>query len=338
MDAVTKQQEAVDSERLVQDFLTGLVAGFLEIVLALSLASLIFSGEIKSYLAMGVGITLTTAIVHTIVVSLFTRSPRFISSVQDNSSVLIGIITGSIVATNSGQDNLLATVLVAIFTATAVTGLFIFLIGRFKLGHLARFVPYPVIGGFLGGTGWLLLQGSFSIMSDYRLEPSNLSSLMQINQLILWLPGIIFAGIMFFAVRRFSHFMTLPFTFVVGFIAFYIGLTVFGVSFSEASDVGYFMQVEASTQALPGLRPSLFLQADWTAIMEQSGNIAALAIVTFLATLLNISGLELAFNEDADLNYELQTVGSTNLVSAFLGGVIGYPAASTVIVLEAKGV
>lgn len=328
MSTVMKQAEAIYPQQLLQEFLTGLIIGFLEIVLALSLASLVFNGEIKSYLAMGVGIALVTAIVHTIVVALFTRSPRFISSIQDNSTVLIGIITGSIVATNSGQDNLLATVLLAIFTATIVTGLFIFLIGRFKLGHLARFVPYPVIGGFLGGTGWLLFQGSFSIMSDYALVPSNLSMLMQMNQVMLWLPGVIFAVAMFFAVRQFSHFLTLPFTFIVGFIAFYIGLSIFGISFSAASEVGYFMQVEANTQALPGLRPNLFLQADWTAIIGQSGNIAALAIVTFLATLLNISGLELAFNEDADLNYELQTVGSANLVSGFLGGMIGYHAAS----------
>ena len=63
----------------------------------------------------------------------------------------------------------LTTVLVAIAATTLLTGLFFLALGFFRLGGLVRFVPYPVVGGFLAGTGWLLAQGSFGVMAGFPL-------------------------------------------------------------------------------------------------------------------------------------------------------------------------
>ena len=43
------------------------------------------------------------------------------------------------------------------------------LLGRLHLGQWIRFVPYPVVGGFLAGTGWLIIRGSFRVMVDAPL-------------------------------------------------------------------------------------------------------------------------------------------------------------------------
>ena len=37
------------------------------------------------------------------------------------------------------------------------------MLGTFRLGNLARFIPYPVVGGFLAGTGWLLIKGGLRV-------------------------------------------------------------------------------------------------------------------------------------------------------------------------------
>ena len=45
----------------------------------------------------------------------------------------------------------------AISLTTLLTGLVFWLLGHFRLGGLVRFLPYPVVGGFLAGTGWLFV-------------------------------------------------------------------------------------------------------------------------------------------------------------------------------------
>jgi sulfate permease, SulP family len=36
-------------------------------------------------------------------------------------------------------------------------------------GCAIRFIPYPVIAGFLGATGWLMILGAVQVITDQRL-------------------------------------------------------------------------------------------------------------------------------------------------------------------------
>ena len=38
------------------------------------------------------------------------------------------------------------------------------------MGKLIRFVPYPVVGGFLAGTGWLLFKGGIDASSELQVH------------------------------------------------------------------------------------------------------------------------------------------------------------------------
>jgi sulfate permease, SulP family len=51
-------------------------------------------------------------------------------------------------------DDLLAPVMIVLAIVTALTGLLLCGLGLARAGAAIRFVPYPVIGGFLGATGW----------------------------------------------------------------------------------------------------------------------------------------------------------------------------------------
>ncbi len=53
---------------------------------------------------------------------------------------------------------------------TVLTGITFLAIGTFKRGNLIRFVPYPVVGGFLAGTGWLLLKGGVYVASGEEVH------------------------------------------------------------------------------------------------------------------------------------------------------------------------
>lgn len=52
-----------------------------------------------------------------------------------------------------------------VMTSGLSTGVILFLLGRFKASRFIRFIPYPAVGGFLAGTGWLLVTGAYKVMT-----------------------------------------------------------------------------------------------------------------------------------------------------------------------------
>jgi SulP family sulfate permease len=217
-------------------------------------------------------------------------------------------------------------VLVAIAATTLLTGAFFLVLGFLKLGELVRFIPYPVVGGFLAGTGWLLVKGSFGVMADFPLAISNTAALLQPDQLILWVPGTLFGLLLFVGLRRIKHSLAMPAILSLVVVLFYFVLLATGTSIQEVIDRGLLLGAvsgKATWQPLVLVNP---LAADWTAILGQSGNIAVILIVTAVSLLLNASALELTFQQDIDLNRELRVAGFANILSGLGGGAIGYHA------------
>jgi len=314
------------SERLLPGLTSGALIGITEVIFALSMGSLIFCGELAPYLPYGIGIALATAAITLVSLSLGSSVPGVTGSSQDSSTVILAVIAAALVgalATAEVEDKL-TTVLVAIAVTTLLTGIFFLALGFFRLGGLVRFIPYPVVGGFLAGTGWLLVQGSFGVMADYSFSLSNIPSLLQPDQLILWLPGVLFALVLFFGLRYMDHFLTMP-GILIGTIAlFYLVLLATGASVDDAIHQGLLLGEMSGEATWQPLVPKNLLAANWTAILGQSGNIATILILSVVGLLLNASGIELAFRQDVDLNHELQAAGLANILSGLGGGMIGY--------------
>ena len=60
--------------------------------------------------------------------------------------------------------------------ATALTGLLMCVLGFTHAGRAIRFLPYPVIGGFLGATGWLMVTGAIQVVTDQHATLANLGA------------------------------------------------------------------------------------------------------------------------------------------------------------------
>src|SRR5947207_8028997 len=101
---------------------------------------------------------------------------------------------------------------------TLLTALTFLLLGTFRLGNLARFIPFPVVGGFLAGTGWLLLKGGIGVAAGtqvtfrklaehqdgaWHLSNWHLGQLSHNFLLSRWLPALVF-GVLLLLVTRFS--------------------------------------------------------------------------------------------------------------------------------------
>ena len=107
--------------------------------------------------------------------------------------------------------------------------------GHFRLGGFVRYIPYPVVGGFLAGTGSLLAQGGLSVMLDIPLSLGNLPRSSAPERLIAWLPGLIFGVALLLVLRRHQHFLITPGALALITGLFYGTLLITGTPVSEAS-------------------------------------------------------------------------------------------------------
>jgi SulP family sulfate permease len=315
------------SARFVPGLTSGLVAGLLEVIVAISFAALIFAGELSFFVPNGIGLALIGAIATGVVVALMSSLPGTIAGNQEAPSAILAVMAAAIVASMpadaTGMETF-ATVVLAIALTTLLCGIFFLGLGYFNLGDLVRFLPYPVVGGFLAGTGWLLVTGSISVMTNLTPDLSGLMALFQVDMLLFWLPGLIFAILLFIILYRYDHYLLLPGLVLGSIILFYLCAWLAGLSISELSGQGWLLGPFPEGNLLRPLPLSALAQINWSLISTQSVSIVIVLTISAMALLLNSSGLELEAEKDIDLNRELRAAGTGNLIAGLLAGLVGF--------------
>lgn len=315
----------------------GLIVGFSQVILSVSLATLVFSGLLAGDLPRGIAVSLFTTAATLLVSTFFSATPRITPCVQDNATVLLAVAAGSIASVLGPGPELLPTVIALIFVTTMLTSLFLLALGTFDLGQLVRYIPYPVIGGFLAGTGWLLALGGLGTMVNEHLTLETLPQIFASDQLTQWLPGLVFALALMLGVRYIRHFLALPGVLLGGLVVFYLLLLASGTPIDEAMQRGLLLGDMGGAAVWSPLPLPDLAQANWSAVLSQAGTIGTIMLLTAVALLLNISGLELVLREDIDFNRELRSAGFGNLLSGLGGGMIGYQALSFTMLRHRAG-
>ncbi|MBI3445942.1 MAG: SulP family inorganic anion transporter, partial [Magnetospirillum sp.] len=317
----------IRAENLPSALLAGAVTGLVVVILSLSFAVLIFSGELAGHVGTAIGMALFTAVVVGACVAVFGSYAGTIAFPQDKIAPILALMASLIVAdapAGTDPEILFATVATALMAATALTGGLLFGLGYFRLGGFIRFIPYPVIGGFLAGTGWLLVKGAIKVMTGHAPTLETASHLFAAAEAVKWMPGLAFALLLLWGMRRWKHVATLPLLLSAGILSYHLTAHFLGLSLAELEAGGYLL---GHLPAAGGWRPDgalRALQADWEAVAAQAGSIATILLISSIGVLLNSSGIEVAANEDMDLNRELKVAGIANLVSGAGGGIIGF--------------
>lgn len=311
---------------LPSSIIVGMLAGVMVLGMEISLAAYIFSGDLTPFLAYGIGVMLFGALVLGVVVALVTSLPGAVAVPQDTPAAILAVIGAGIALQmkSSPPQAMFATFLAAIALTSLLMAVILLLIGHFRLGGFVRYIPYPVVGGFLAGTGWLLAQGGLGVMLDIPLTIANLPRLFAPERLIAWLPGLLFGIALLIVLRRHQHFLITPGALVLITGLFYGSLLVTGTPVAEASARGWLLgPFPAGAQYQP-LTPAILQQVNWAAILGQTDKIATVLVLCLIGILLNASTLEIAVGRDIDLNRELLTAGAANLAGGFAGSTIGY--------------
>lgn len=320
-------QQELHPSRLVPSLTAGIIAGIFLVVYAVSFGALIFSGELTTFVSVGIGLVLFTAITVSITVALGSSLPGVLIIPQDGPGVILSLLISAMVTKLSGSATpveLFATAVMAIATTSLLTGAVCYLLGAYRLGNLTRFAPYPVIGGFLSGTGYLIAQSGFSLLSDRFFSLSELDILLQPQFLIRWVPGVVFGLILLWVLRHRNSVFIVPGMVLAGSLIFYAALFLTQTNIAEARELGLLLPEFPKGALWQPLKPDLLLQAHWQSIWEQLPRIVSIVLVTVMMLLLNSTGIELASGRDIDLNQELRAAGLGNIVAGLGGGIIGF--------------
>ena len=319
-------------KRLFPNAVAGLISGILTVIIEISLAALIFSGDLARFVSNGIGITLFSSFVIGIVVALTSSWRGAVGVGQDIPAAILAPVAAGIAAslatTAASPEATYATVVAVIAVTSIVTGIGFLLMGIFRLGSLIRFIPYPVIGGFLAGTGWLLVKGSFGVMTGARLTLAGLPHIFEAGLVLRWLPGLIFAILLYAVVRRYNHFLIIPGAVLAAILAFYVVIWITNSSIAYETVRGWLLGPFPQGALWHPIVLSDLKLIDWPAIFSSSASIATILLVSAVSLLLNASGLELTVGQELDLDRELRSAGLANLISGLGGGTPGFQALS----------
>ena len=295
----------------------------MQVILSISYAALVYGGELNSYVSYGIGFALAGALVIATVTTLFAALPGSVGSNQDVSVAIFGLLSASIVTTmpaGSSLESTFYTVVIAIGLTVLLTGLFFWGLGAFNLGGLVRYFPYPVVGGFLAGTGWLLFKGGLTL----TVVSWNLTELFQSPVLLRWLPSLLLALILFIAVKLLQNNSIIPVLIIGAITVFYGTAWQSGYSVEKLSAEGWLLGPFQNQSLWQPLTISELVLVEWRVIAGQTANIITVLTVSSIALLLNASAFELESKKDVDLNKELRVAGIGNLLSCISPGFVGF--------------
>ncbi|MGE3066370.1 MAG: SulP family inorganic anion transporter [Hyphomicrobiaceae bacterium] len=320
------------------DLVAGLVGALVTIAYCVSFSALIFQGQLQGGLSLGLWALLVGAAVTGIVIAAATTLPPA-NAGPDNPSVAVMSVLAVAVATpilaqGGSAEAAVTHALLAISLATLVTGLVLFALGHFRLAQLVRFIPYPVIAGFLAASGWLLVTGAIEIVTGRDFDLLHLSGSITAGDLPRLAIGFAFAAAVFWLRHTTGSAFVLPVLFFG--LALVLGLALWHLGLMTATS-GWYVAGSSELRAWVPVRAALSGAIDWGALAHGGVEMLSVAGVTVLGLLLDVSGLEVARARAADLDAEFRINGIANIAAAPLGGLSGSVSMNSSRLLEETG-
>lgn len=324
-------------DALMPAVMVGTIAGLDNIGSGLAIASLLFAGPLVSGLGLGVGVVLLGAAVLAFYVALRSTQPNSVALVQETAvAILAGAMAEMALRLEAPAEAKVATGLAILGVSSLVTGGLFWITGRMRLGKLMRFLPFPVVAGFLAGSGWLLVSGAMFVLTGHGAGLAFIETLTRPEILVRVCAAIAFAAVLITALRRSSHPATTPVVMVAGVAAFYATLFATGFDMEAARALGQLPEAPSGGgMSLP--TPDLLPLVDWPSVAAAAPSILSVAMLSVIGLLLNVSGLELANSRDIDVDAELRSTGIANLLSGSFGGPSGFTGLSMSVLAEKMG-
>ncbi len=258
-----------------------------------------------------------------VISGLFRGTQGLVAAPTGPTLVLLAGAIAALAGTGLSGDALVTATLLTV----AMAGLFQMLIGGLKLGHLIKFIPYPVVSGFMTGSAILMIMSqSGAVLGDeapltmhqgawipMATAAITLASMVWLPRWIRKVPGTVLGlviGTLSFHLFSFLQLIPMPASWVVGSLP--------GISELR---FGFHMQ---------GLG-----QLPW---LLMAGSALALAVLASLDTLLTAVVADVSTGSRHQARRELMGQGAGHMLSALAGGMAGAgTTGATLVAIQSGG-
>lgn len=313
---------------------TGLFAGSMMVILTVTYAALIFSGELSQFVAQGIALSISSLIIVGLMMTLFSASPHFIAQLDDDTAPIFALLLSFLAASlpvGISAELLFINVLAAIFISTLVAGLVLTIFGWFNFGSFVQFLPYSVMGGYFAAVGWLLLVGALGMLTGLEFDSiDSVATLFSPDMLVRWVPAVI-VGVWLRAMSgRIPKGLLLAGTVSLFTAAIYGYAALMGSGPVELMEAGFLMGPFADKpQALLNPVSKIpWYEVDFSALISNLGSVASISLISLLSIILCISAVSLTTRRDLEPNKELRINGLANVLNGLFGGILTLPSVS----------
>lgn len=309
---------AIDLSRLKGDIMGGLVVAILSLPMTIPLGALALSPLGPDFIKTGVSAGFHASIIAGIVAALAGGSRLQISGPRASISLLASSAVGTALSAGCTSQQALTLVYVVLLLAGCLQVVF----GLAKFGRALRYLPYPVLGGFMNGVAVLIILGQLAAAAG--LPASTRWTHIMAHRADICLPAILVTmatmAAMYFGPRLTKKVPAIIIAFVLGVLLDYslrliLGNAATGPLVGLLGEGFLMPNVFGDALALPWNGPA----AGW--LLALAPTILVLALVASLESLLSAAAIDTAIGDRHNSNRELLGQGLSNIVSAGFGGV-----------------
>ena len=316
------------SVQFFSSLLAGSIIGSLQISFVLAYATILFGQDLSPFLGQGIGILLTGTFVSVFILALLSSYSGSIGSAQDIPATLLSIMIANISINflQKGEINSSSfdTAVTLLIVTTLITSFILILMAKFKLGKVIRLIPFPILGGLLASTGWMLSMVAFSMLVNETISYKNIEVLFSSEVIYRWIPGMAVALTIIVASRKLKSSLTLPIIIFLSFIIAHIALWYFDISISEAKELGILLNIESKSLVFGLNIVDVVSSADINLVLSQLPLIIGLCFLSVIIVMVQVSSIEVVIGKEMNMNKELFANGLANLGAGLAGGLISY--------------
>ena len=302
------------------------VMAALAVPYSFAVSSIIFSGPLLPFVTAGAGLMMFGSIVLCLL-SAWTSSYRgVLANPHEVPAAVLGSVGASVAASMSHVQAHAAfmTMVALLILSSVTTGLALLAIGHLRRADLFRLVPYPLMGGFFAGTGWVVTLAAFSMMSGTTLDWQTIPGFLDTEMLWKWAPGAAYGLALVFALRRFGSAITLLWSIVLVAGVYHLVLLALDISHPDARAAGLLVSGIPDGGLWPPFGPGDFTHVEWSVVAEHIPSVVFVAMVALVGLVMNANALEVATGEAVDLDREFRVAGYSGVAAGAGGSAPGY--------------
>lgn len=316
---------------VASDLFSGALVAAVGVALAVSFTAVIFQGDLAGGFPTGLWTMLMSMVVIGLCVGLLTSLPPLAGGpdtpVVAMMAVLAGSVSAPLLAKGVANDLVVQHVLLAFSLMTLLSGVVLSAIGTLRLGQSLRFVPYPVMGGFLAATGCLLMMSSVKVVTGRAVSLAKPLEIIPEAAIPKVATAICFASALWLARKQIKSPLLLP----VAFFGAAAALDALLWTLSPADLQSWFIQGAARMSAWKPISAAGLEGIQWPVLAAAIPEMATCVVVGLISLVVKLSSIESSRAAAANLDRELQANGLASLVGAPLGSMTG-----SVIVASSK--